>query len=135
MQTNKITVYTTLDGRKYYGVESKGEAQDHDNELSRDLKLAKFDSNVGVLLLDDYPVFSGKYGDVEAYWENVNESDFVGEMWNLFIKELDEIAICPRDLEDFTELSNMLSDVVDLLGGMENIQKILDIVKKHHKTK
>jgi uncharacterized protein Yka (UPF0111/DUF47 family) len=135
MQTNKITVYTALDGKKYYGVESKGEAQDHDDELSRDLKLAKFDSNVGVLLLDDYPVFSGKYGDVEAYWEEINETDLIGDKWNTFIGELEEIAICPGDLEDFTELSNMLSDVVYLLGGMENIQKILDIVKKHHKSK
>lgn len=133
MQTNKITVYTALDGTKYYGVESKGEAQDHDDELLKKLKLAKYDSKVGVLLIDSYPIFSGKYADIDDYWEEVNETEWIGDKWNTFIEEFGEIATCPSDFEDFTELANMISDVVDLLGGIENIHKILDIVKKHYK--
>ena len=133
MQTNKVTVYTTLDGKKFYGAENKTIAASHDHDLQNDLKSAKYDSAVGQILIDGYPVFSGKYKDLEEYNILVNEDPDVGEKWKKFMDGLEESVTCPNDLEDFTNFADMISDVVDEIGGMKNVQKILDVVNKHYK--
>ena len=81
MQTNKVTVYTTLDGKKFYGAENKIMAERHDHDLKNDLESAKYDSAIGQIVIDDYPVFSGKYKDLDEYNILINEDPDLGEKW------------------------------------------------------
>jgi len=130
MNTNKVTVFTTIDGEKFYGADSRKEAEEHEKALLEGVKTAKYDSLVGRVILDGYPIFSGKYNDITEYWETVNEGHWA-DRWNMFIKEFGDHATCPNDIEDFPEFADMIHDLIEVCGGIEEIQEIYRLAKKY----
>jgi hypothetical protein len=131
MNTNKVTVFTTVDGRKFYGSDSRKEAENHEKELVANVKRAIYDSKVGRVILDGYPIFSGKYKDVDAYWETVKKEERWVDRWNMFIKEFDEHATCPDDLQDFSEFADMIHDLIEVCGGIEEVKEIHRLAQKY----
>jgi hypothetical protein len=133
MNKTKVTLFTTIDGRKFYGADSKKEAEEHEKKLKLSREEAVIESEMGQLLIGKkYPVFSGKYEDVDDYWEDVNENvDENG--WKKFVRGLESVTICPSEIETFETLGSMITDVVDELGGIEKVQEIMDMYKKHLK--
>ena len=131
MNTNKVTVFTTLDGKKFYGADSRREAESHEKALVDNVKKDMYESAVGRVIIDGYTIFSGKYKDVDAYWETVNEEGRWTDKWNMFIKEFGGHATCPDDLEDFSQLADMIHDLIEVCGGIEEVKEIYRLAQKY----
>ena len=130
MKTNKVTQYTTRDGEKFFGVKSFNEALEHDKKCTDKYMKTLYEHAVGKLLMkEDYPSFSGKYKDIEEFWDTVNHDDKFGDKWGALMSKFSSITICPDDLDDFTELGDMIAEVVDLFGGIEVIELIIGFSK------
>jgi hypothetical protein len=129
MIKSKIVQFTTTDGRKFYGADSKSEATEHEKDCKNKFDKAVYESTVGRLLIKDWPEFDGKFTSIEEFWSHVN-FDICDNKWNKFIKGFSQAAVCPDDLEEFGDVAEMITDVVDYLGGIDNITKILEATKK-----
>lgn len=132
IKANKITQYTTSDGKVFLGTINKSTAEDHEKKIQVQLKEFKYVKNIleitgleekleGLTEKDILETFHEDYDEDESKFPTLDD------VIEGTIEHLLNNSMCADDLNDFEDLLDMICDVIDDFGGIHAIFALYDL--------
>jgi hypothetical protein len=124
LKITKLTKYICSDGKEFIGGKNRKYALEHEKRLTdihtfynREKAIAK--------ILEREDLFE------EISLEMFRDGDDMNEIAE-YINETLDPAICPGDIDDLTEMSEMIYEIIQNFGGLKIVENLYNFVKKRH---
>lgn len=134
IKANKITQYTTSDGKVFLGVINKEEAEDHEKRIQKELKNYRYVKQVLDIIGLEEKMQGLTENDILLTFQEDYDPDksclpTLDDIMESSIDHLLNNSQCASDLVDFEDLLDMICDVIDDFGGIHAIFALYDFHK------